>query len=355
MYNLSILLYSVAIVVFLVSCQSSKHGQNDANTREPATSAIKVIFDTDMGSDCDDVGALALLHQYANEGKADIIACIYSSGKIPYGAGVIDAINHYYHRPNLPIGAAHDTLIGDPVDKMGAEKLAKDTLRYHHNIIHNADTEEQTMLNRSLLAKQANNSIVYITVGHTNGLYELLTSKPDRISPLSGATLISKKVKHWVALGALKANNPKNELKKDWNFFFNGTASSTEYLVKNFPKPIYFIDGGSNTMTGQSLENTLEGNIVRQAYTDWLQWYGGKTLQEQRPSWDLVTVYFAIEGLGNFLKEAESGWLDFDAEKGCIWKGEDNTFQHHFIFQKPDTDSLFAKELNQKIAASPIK
>mgnify|MGYP001800621188 CR=1 FL=1 len=28
-----------------------------------------IIFDTDMGSDCDDVGALAILHNYQIQGK----------------------------------------------------------------------------------------------------------------------------------------------------------------------------------------------------------------------------------------------------------------------------------------------
>ena len=119
------ILYLIAVMIFSYSCLPLK--QHKTNPKQRGLNAIspKVIFDTDMGSDCDDVGALALLHQYANEGKADILACIYSSGKIPYGAGVIDAINHYYHRPGIPIGAAYDSLVGDPVDKMGAKNLAK--------------------------------------------------------------------------------------------------------------------------------------------------------------------------------------------------------------------------------------
>lgn len=345
------LAFLVILTITLWACQSAK--KDTPQSKEKATVPIKVIFDTDMGSDCDDVGALALLHQYANEGKAAIIACIYSSGKIPYGAGVIDAINHYYHRPDIPIGAAHDTLIGDTVDKMGAEKLAKDTIAYHHNIILNTDAEEQTVLNRKVLSSQDDNSIIYITVGHTHGLYELLISEPDSISPFPGSALIAKKIKHWVALGALKANNSEKERKRDWNFFFNGTAPATEYLVNNFPKPIYFVNGGSNTMTGKSLENTPKGNIVRQAYTDWLHWYGGKTLKDQRPSWDLATVYFAIEGLGDYFEKEEKGWLDFDAENGCVWQKGENPFQHHYITQKQGTDSLFAEELNQKLAIVP--
>ena len=35
-----------------------------------------IILDTDMGSDCDDAGAMALLHHYAAEGKVDILGKI---------------------------------------------------------------------------------------------------------------------------------------------------------------------------------------------------------------------------------------------------------------------------------------
>ena len=49
-----------------------------------------------MGSDCDDVGALAMLNEYANRGQVEILGVIYSSGAVPYGTGIIDAINRYY-------------------------------------------------------------------------------------------------------------------------------------------------------------------------------------------------------------------------------------------------------------------
>ena len=55
------------------------------NNLDPKQESVKIIFDTDMGSDCDDVGALALLNVYTGQGKAEILGCIYSSGKIPYG------------------------------------------------------------------------------------------------------------------------------------------------------------------------------------------------------------------------------------------------------------------------------
>jgi hypothetical protein len=307
-----------------------------------------------MGSDCDDAGALALLHRYADLGKANIIGCIYSSGKIPYGAGVIEAINIYYGRPDIPVGANRKNDVGDPVDKMGAEKLARNSALYQNKIIHNNDAEEQTNLNRRLLANQEDNSIIYVTIGHTQGLHDLLVSKPDEISPLSGYDLIKRKVKRWIALGGLNANNNDGNYVKDWNFFFNGTAEYTKYLIYHFPKPIYFINAGTDIMTGKSLKSTVPGNIVRTAYEYWLWKYEQKTLGDQRPSWDLVTVYFAVEGLGRYLKEEKDGWLEFDVEKGCRWIQRENKKNHHYIIQRKGIQEQFANYLNEMISKPPL-
>ncbi len=210
----------------------------------------KIILDTDMGSDCDNVRALALLNEYSNQEKAEIPGVIYSSGAIPYGVGVIDAINKYNGNNNIPIGANYDKSLGDPVDEMEAEKLSKDTSAFKNRFILNTDVPEQTQLIRSLVSEQKDNSVVYVTIGHTKGLYDFLTSEPDTISDLSGYKLAKKKIKKWVALGALNACNKEGYHVKDWNFFFNGTDSYTKYLVDNFPNPIYFVDGGNNVMTG---------------------------------------------------------------------------------------------------------
>jgi hypothetical protein len=308
-----------------------------------------------MGSDCDDVGALALLNVYADRGNAEILGCIYSSGKIPYGVGVIDAINTYFGRPDIPIGADTECNIGDPKDKMNAELLAKNTSLFGHNLIQTKDAWEQTKLNRKLLAEQPDSSVTYLTVGHTNGLYELLISQPDETSSLTGSELIREKVKCWIAMGALNANNSGDNYTQDWNLYKNGTASSTEYLLKNFPKPAYFIATGTDVMTGKSLLETPKNNIVRRAYEEWLGKTMNKTLEDQRPSWDIITVYFAVEGLGEFLFEEESGLLDFDAKKGAHWIRGENKMQHHFVLTKEEKKQELADYLNLMISRGPKK
>lgn len=307
-----------------------------------------------MGSDCDDAGALALLHRYADLGMAEIIGCIYSSGKVPYGAGIIEAINIYYGRPDIPIGAYHGNEVGDPVDKMTAGKLVRDTMAFGHSIIYNTDTEEQTRLNRRLLTGQDDGSVTYVTIGHTKGLHELLVSGPDDISPLSGRELIENKVSRWVALGALNAINDGNYFVKDWNFFFNESTPYTKYLVENFPVPVWYIDAGTDVMTGKSLKHTPPGNIVRTVYRDWLWEVFNFTLDDQRPSWDLAAVYFAVEGTGDYLENKGRGRLEFNTERGCRWhRGENTLPEQYFIMQKKGTDGSFAVYLNEMIGAEP--
>jgi hypothetical protein len=47
-----------------------------------AAEPVRVIFDTDMDTDCDDAGALALLHALADNGEAVILATLVSSQKV---------------------------------------------------------------------------------------------------------------------------------------------------------------------------------------------------------------------------------------------------------------------------------
>src|SRR5688572_31846471 len=66
--------------------------------------AERIILDTDFGNDCDDTGALAILHQMAYSGEAEILAVMYPMPD-EFGASAIDAVNTYYGKPNIPVGA----------------------------------------------------------------------------------------------------------------------------------------------------------------------------------------------------------------------------------------------------------
>jgi hypothetical protein len=91
-------LLTILVLVLQISVLSA------AETRCPA-----IIFDTDMGSDCDAAGALAVLNALADAGEVRILGVVFSSGKNRYGVGTCDAINTYYGRGDLPLGQYQGT------------------------------------------------------------------------------------------------------------------------------------------------------------------------------------------------------------------------------------------------------
>jgi hypothetical protein len=72
-----------------------------------AASVPSVLVDTDIGPDCDDAGALAVLHALADRGGVEILGVMYALSN-PYGAPCVDAINTYYGRADIPVGTLKD-------------------------------------------------------------------------------------------------------------------------------------------------------------------------------------------------------------------------------------------------------
>ena len=63
-----------------------------------------VILDTDIGPDCDDVGALAVMFSYAKELGVEVLG-VNNCTSNPYGAPAIDGIREYCKMPEFKIGA----------------------------------------------------------------------------------------------------------------------------------------------------------------------------------------------------------------------------------------------------------
>ena len=154
----------------------------------------KIIFDTDMTGDCDDCGALAILHALADNGEAVILGCIASYGGNPYVAGCIDAINTYYGRGDLPIGAIQERY--GRTESRYLEAIATDTARYGHNIVTKTDVPDHVIVYRELLAGQPDGSVTIVTVGRLKALDDLLKSRADAISHLDDTRLFSSSAFH---------------------------------------------------------------------------------------------------------------------------------------------------------------
>ena len=71
---------------------------------EPPT---RIIFDTDVDHDCDDIGALFLLHGAVQRGEVKLLATIgcTSTDEI---APCLDAINAWFGLPDIPVATLKD-------------------------------------------------------------------------------------------------------------------------------------------------------------------------------------------------------------------------------------------------------
>src|SRR5690625_1456520 len=69
---------------------------------------VPVIFDTDMATDCDDAGALAMLHTLVDRGEAELLATLVNN-RGEHSAGATAAINAWYGRASIPVRSEEHT------------------------------------------------------------------------------------------------------------------------------------------------------------------------------------------------------------------------------------------------------
>ena len=268
----------------------------------------KVILDTDIGSDCDDAGAMAVLHKLADKGEVKILGVIYSSGKNKFGIGVCDAINTYYGRGDLPLGQNLNDDVGDPRDFF-SKQIATDTATYHHDVINSA--MDLVSAYKMMLEKEQDASVTIITIGHPIGLVHLLRDD-------EGVRLVKSRVSRWVAMGG-----------GGWNFSKNGMAEYMPELLKNWPCKLYLSSHGAKVVTGNiKLPNTPKNNPVRTAYESFI-W---NCLEKGRPSWDQIALLFAARP--QYFKIDSHGAVEQTENKSVRWNNRKNNPKHHRVLPK---------------------
>jgi pyrimidine-specific ribonucleoside hydrolase len=259
---------------------------------QTAKKPVPVIFDTDMGPDYDDVGAIAMLHAFADNGEAQILATIASTKYEGVGP-VLSVLNTYFERAMLPIGVPR-----------GNASILRDTqhwsdsiiAKYPHLIRSNDQTTDAVELYRKILAAQPDNSVTLITVGFLTNISNLLQSKADDYSPLSGIDLVNKKVNKLVSMAG---KFPKG---KEFNVHIDANAS--RYVVANFKKPIILsgFEIGVKIKTGIPLinNNSIKESPVKDVFRISIPL--AKEDSEGRMSWDETAVLVAVRGIEPFYK-----------------------------------------------------
>ena len=265
---------------------------------------LKVILDTDMDSDIDDAAAMAAMHYFADQGEIEILATV-SSSALPTSVELIDIINTYYNRPDIPVGKPE---FGAPAKEwiVKGEQVASE---FPHDVnFENAPTSNQ--IYRNILSQQEDKSVVIISLGYLNNIYELLKTGADEYSELSGIELVSKKVHTYYCMaGRYPADTDKKESKAG-NFRPDPLASI--YVEKHWPTRLIYTGGGDfawEVACGNALKETPKDNPVRRIYELGKGW---KSDNWEHHSADIIAVFVAIKGTDPFFHETKTGYNYFD-------------------------------------------
>lgn len=132
----------------------------------------RILFDTDITGDVDDVLALAMCHTLADRGACELIGVTVSKNH-PLTASFVDAQNTFYGRPNLPIGVTRDPAAQHRESRY--LKLAESS-DYPHDLRRNEDARDAVELMHELLAAQPDRSVTIVSVGIASNLANLLKS-----------------------------------------------------------------------------------------------------------------------------------------------------------------------------------
>jgi pyrimidine-specific ribonucleoside hydrolase len=276
-----------------------------------------LIIDTDMSIDVDDVGMLCAAHALQDLQEAKILAVMHSSN-MHTGVGAISAINTYYGRSSIPIGAYR----GNVGTSKGAgehqywtnhgrgwyvDDLATTFNPPVPDYSDEAKVPQAWDLYRSVLAKAPDHSVTLVAVGYTTNLLLLLQSRPDDLSHLDGIALVARKVKAMFLMGG---KDGAKDGKPEWNLggacekagcSYEGLGKISQKTLAIWPTvvPITFFSfeageriGSGNNVGHRLLPDSPCDRAYRMfcdAMPSWCQGFG-------RSSWDPMTLLYAVRG-----------------------------------------------------------
>ncbi len=256
-----------------------------------AQEAPSVIVDTDMLTDCDDAGALAVLHALADQGEVDILGIVLNGidahGK--HGA-VVSAIDTYYHRGDLPIGVSKRAAGSSP--RKASSYAEAVFAEFPHDGLLDAQRPDAVAVYRRLLAAAPDHRVTIISIGFLTNLEDLLRSAGDASDGRDGLALVRAKV---AGLSVMGGAYPAGT---EYNFSFAGAGAAAHAVIAAWPDevaPVVFsgFELGGAIITGKRYQQA-PASPMRRCYE-----LAYDALARGRPSWDPTAVLQAVRGLSH--------------------------------------------------------
>jgi pyrimidine-specific ribonucleoside hydrolase len=302
---------------------------------------VAIIFDSDMGPDYDDVGAITLLHAFADSGYAKILATVAST-KYEGVAAVFNVLNTYFKRPGIIIGVPKGKALELKDRQHWTDTLL---LKYPHNIKRNDEVAGATEVYRKVLASQPDKSVTIVTVGFLTNLSALLQSAPDKYSKLNGKELVRQKVKQLVCMAGRFPGGSEFNVNRD--------AAASQFVFTNWETPVLFsgVEIGFKIKTGLPLihNEAIKNSPVKDVFRICIP------LDPQdsagRMSWDETAILIAIKGY--------KPWYNIEKGKMIVAEDGSNTWikdsMLHSYITEAQSPAIVQQLINTLIMHQPAK
>lgn len=308
-----------------------------ASAKDP----VKIIFDTDMASDCDDVGALAVLHALADLGEAEILAVV-TNRKCPgnASAATVSAINHWYGRAGIPIGTDKDGSKTPPRWNRPSSFTGLIAGEFPHSARPDDEMPDALSVYLDTLRAQPDGSVTICSVGALSNLEDLVRAD---------AELIEAKVKELVIMGGgfPRTHAPETNIKLD--------PAAAVTVTNEWPTPIIWqgFEVGNAMYNGSELLDSPTENPVRRAF-ELRPFRGGNSLSHGKPNHDLAAVLIAVRGpVENHWTVVDKGRVVIDSDGHTEWV-RDYPKRHRYVKIREHPRILQAM-IGDLLAAPPLR
>lgn len=298
----------------------------------PHPSPPRVIIDTDLRSDVDDAGTLAMVNALADREECELVGVIASQTG-PAIVSAIDAINTWYGRGHVPVGLSpiDDQRFRDPyAPTIGDPQQYPSTQR-------NDTAPESTALYRRLLNQAPDDSVVIVVIGAQTCVRLLLESPADAEGDASINRTGQELVRDKVRLLAIMGGNFADPDAQEHNINLDRPAADA--IANHWPTDILYcgFEIGRAVRTGGRMQDPAS-NPVAKAY-ELYPGAGGRGKIGSSPSYDQATAYAAIRGVnhgGTTLWElSEPGTVSFPGGLTRFEAAPDG--RHRYLEEKAPT------------------
>ncbi len=294
-----------------------------------SSAQVKIIFDTDLGGDADDLGTLAMLHNFVSAGECELLGVMCWSTE-EYTVAAVDAVNRFYGHPDIPVAIrSRESFRSD-------DNYCKSVADAFPHRLTNDDVPLAVEAYRKILSQQEDRSVVIVAVGPLKNIQDLIRSGADEYSDLSGAELIEKKIREFVVMGG---KFPSGE--GEWNF--NGNMENvTRFVFDELKAPVVFsgFEIGIQIKTGQVFNYIKEdtpltaGLLYFSGHAPWMKdAFKGDILDNS--TFDQTAVLYAVRGgLGRYWDKVEGGYCEIDPNGDNRWVPGPKTNQSYLVLKE---------------------